>query len=77
MATEWSRGKWPKKYEVTVNGKRIAFGDQRYEQYRDSSPLGLYKDKDHNDKKRQANYTRRHAKNTGIAARLSKQYLWT
>ncbi len=77
QVTNWSKGKWPKKYEVTVNGKRISFGDQRYEQYKDSSPLKLYADKNHNDNERQANYIRRHAKNRGLAAKLSKQYLWT
>jgi hypothetical protein len=61
----WSRGTGNKKYKVIIflkNGTRktIQFGDNRYEQYKDSSPLKFYKHKNHNDKNRRANYRKRH-----------------
>ena len=45
-----------KKYMVLVNDKWIHFGDSRYEQYRDSTPLKLYSYLDHKDKQRRRNY---------------------
>ena len=56
----FERGSFPKKYRVYVfeNGKLIKttqFGDQRYGQYRDKTPLKLYSSKDNlNDKRRVA-----------------------
>ena len=45
-----------KKYSViTPSGKTINFGDLRYQQFKDTA-LGLYKNLDHGDKKRQKNY---------------------
>ena len=75
-----------KKYDaILVNKstkkiKRIPFGDSRYEQYRDSSGLGLYSSKDHNDKKRRQLYRNRHFKDLRdgyySAGYLSYHYLW-
>ena len=49
-----------KKYSViTPSGKKIHFGDKRYEQFRDTTGLGLYTKLNHNDKQRQANYCKR------------------
>ena len=48
-----------KKYDVKYNGVWISFGDRRYSQYKDSTPLKLYSDLDHGDKKRRANYLAR------------------
>ena len=49
-----------KKYSViTPKGKKINFGDKRFQQFKDSTGLGLYSDLDHNDKKRKKNYCKR------------------
>jgi hypothetical protein len=49
-----------KKYSViTPKGRVINFGDRRYEQYRDSTGLGLYSNLDHKDKDRQKRYLAR------------------
>ena len=47
------------KYMVLVNDKWIHFGDSRYEQFRDSTPLKLYSYLDHKDKERRRNYLQR------------------
>ena len=56
------------KYTAIINNKRINFGDKRYQQYHDK--IGLYKDLDHNDKQRRANYRRRHS---AIRTKLGKR----
>ena len=80
---KWSRGKGNKKYsvEIFIKGnllKKVSFGDKRYQQYRDSTPLKLYSNKDHLDKKRRALYFKRHKKDYGkwSADWFSKKYLW-
>ncbi len=89
-----------KKYRAIVSyskgGKRktrvIDFGDNRYEQYRDSTKLKLYSRKNHGDARRRKNYFTRHsgtpAKQKALAKEwkkskgrynpkiLSHQYLW-
>jgi hypothetical protein len=40
----------------------VHFGDNRYQQYRDSTSLKLYKHLDHNDEKRKKAYYDRHGK---------------
>ena len=50
----WQRGTGNKKYKVTVfykNGtkKTVQFGDKRYQQFRDKTPLKLYTSKNHLD----------------------------
>lgn len=51
-----------KKYMVLVNNKWVHFGDDWYEQYKDSTPLQLYKHLDHNDAKWRRAYIARHTK---------------
>ena len=52
-----------KKYMIKIcDGtlcKTVHFGDMRYDQYRDSTPLQLYSDLDHLDEKRKENYLKR------------------
>lgn len=65
--TSFVRGPFPKKYTAYVKNKitrktrKIHFGDRRYEQYRDSTPLKLYKNKNHGTRKRMQNYFSRHS----------------
>ncbi len=70
-----------KKYraDVLLDGieyKDVDFGDTRYEHFKDSTPLKLYSNLDHNDTNRLRLYHLRHAKNNGVAGLLSKKYLW-
>lgn len=51
-----------KKYDVLFKDRWIAFGDSRYQHYRDRTGLGLYSHLDHNDKKRRERYKKRHEK---------------
>ena len=48
-----------KKLMVVVDGKTIHFGDSSMEHFRDRT--GIWKSKDHGDKKRRANYLARTA----------------
>ncbi len=41
--------------------RAIHFGDTRYQQYQDSTGLGLYSHLDHNDERRRAMYFLRHS----------------
>ena len=92
----FKRGPFPKKYTATIkHGKKtrkIHFGDRRYQQYKDRTPLGLYSRKNHGERKRMQNYFSRHsgtkkrgeaikkeiAKSGGLynAKILSHIYLW-
>ena len=45
-----------KKYMVKVNDKWIHFGDTRYQQFNDKTPLNLYEHLNHYDIKRLKNY---------------------
>ncbi len=78
-----------KKYMVFNNrlGSWIHFGDSRYQQYRDTTPLGLYKHLDHNDTGRRRRYLQRHhgvsskkkallKTPVGTAKYYSTKYLW-
>ena len=73
-----------KKYSVYVpsNNKRgykiIHFGDSRYQQYKDKTPLKLYTHLNHNDKKRRKLYYNRHGKyaKKDTAKYFSHKYLW-
>ena len=78
-----------KKYSViTPSGKKINFGSLSHEHFKDTTPLKLYKNLDHNDKKRQKNYCKRAAgiknkkgkltKNNKESANFySMRYLWS
>jgi len=53
-----------KKYSVYVKGdnnnkKLIHFGDTRYKQFKDSTPLKSYSNLDHNDEERRNRYLKR------------------
>ena len=48
-----------KKYMVNYNNKWIHFGDTRYDQYEDTTPLQIYKDQNHYDIKRRDAYRKR------------------
>ena len=80
---KWFRGTGNKKYKVEkwIGGKKvktIQFGDKRYFQYFDKTPLKLYTHKNHLDKKRRKAYHSRHNLNYEefSAGRFSKRYLW-
>lgn len=69
-----------KKYAARViwEGKKklVNFGDIRYQQYRDTTPLKLYKDLDHNDSIRRKRYLARHIRDAGPAGILARKFLW-
>ena len=48
-----------KKYGVVYNGKLINFGDSNMSHFHDSTGLGLYTYKNHEDPIRRANYLKR------------------
>lgn len=80
---KWSKGTGNKKYKVVifVGGKKVKttqFGDNRYAQYKDKTPLKLYKNKDHLDKTRRKRYYQRHGKEaTKYSAKyFSHKFLW-
>ena len=95
---KFKKGPFPKKYTAFVKNfktrkvRKIHFGDRRYQQYKDRVPLGLYKSKNHNTRKRMQRYFRRHSgvinrtkaiekekkKSDGLynAKILSHVYLW-
>tara|TARA_R100000951_G_C2580746_1_gene161828 strand:+ start:520 stop:807 length:288 start_codon:yes stop_codon:yes gene_type:complete len=74
-----------KKYSVYVKAdnkkgyKKISYGDVRYQQFRDSTKLKLYKNLDHNDPKRKKNYFQRHGRTTdkNTALYWANKTLWT
>jgi len=62
----FERGTYPHKYvAVMKDGKKVRFGHQDYEQFKDSVPKsmggGVWSHKDHGDTKRRQNYRKRHA----------------
>jgi Family of unknown function (DUF5754) len=69
-----------KKYKalVEIDGKLrwISFGDTRYEQYRDQTPLKLYSYLDHGNKQRREAYLRRHQHDYRPAGILAREFLW-
>lgn len=82
-----------KKYTAVLQNKKtgkerdIHFGGIRkdgtpYEQYKDTTGLGLYKKYDHNDKKRRTRYRNRHSKEVPSfkdywsAGLFSYKFLW-
>ena len=82
MKLSWSKGSGFKKYKVvlTENGRKrtVQFGDRRYGQFKDKTPLKLYSKKDTLDSKRKTAYYKRHPKNYPkySADWFSKKYLW-
>jgi len=77
---KFEKGKQKKKYTATVRHKstkktrKLSFGHKDYQQYRDSTPLGLYKGRDHGDRKRMQRYYSRHSgtKRRGEAIKKEK-----
>jgi hypothetical protein len=74
-----------KKYDAILQNKstgslkRVPFGDARYEQYKDSTGVGLYSHLDHHDEKRRKQYRLRHHgedKNKFSSGYFSMRYLW-
>lgn len=49
------------KNKITKKERKVNFGDSRYENFRDSTPLKLYSHKNHGDKKRRDAYFSRHS----------------
>lgn len=64
---KFKRGPKFKKYTAYVQNRctkrvrKIHFGDKRYQQYRDRTPLGLYSKLNHGTRKRMQNYFSRHS----------------
>ena len=61
----FKKGPGFKKYTaIFPDGKRVTFGDVRYEHYKDRVPKSLggkvWSHKNHNDSKRRENYRKRH-----------------
>lgn len=75
-----------KKYNAIIVDKktgrerRVPFGDSRYEQFRDTTGLGLFTRLDHNDAARRESYRSRHAKDVRpgnySAGYFAIRYLW-
>lgn len=59
MKFEKSTRKNKKYMVISPSGKKIHFGDTRYEHFKDRTPLKLYSHLDHNDKERRKNYLKR------------------
>ena len=64
---KFQKGTFPKKYTAFIKNKKtkkirkIHFGDSRYQQYKDRTPLKLYKHLNHYTRKRMHNYFNRHS----------------
>ena len=68
-----------KKYmAIMEDGSVFYFGDTRYQQYEDKTPLKLYKRLDHHEKKTRALYYKRHPHDYPkySADWFSKHFLW-
>ena len=69
-----------KKYMATLpDGRKVHFGDSRYQQFRDSTPGGEFKHLDHGDSKRRENYLARHGREAQMYSPkwFSMTYLWS
>tara|TARA_R110002126_G_scaffold20028_9_gene74620 strand:+ start:710 stop:970 length:261 start_codon:yes stop_codon:yes gene_type:complete len=81
---KWSRGSGNKKYKVVITDtktkkkKTVQFGDKRYQQFKDKTPLKLYSSKNHLDNKRRTSYIKRHnyKKPKHSAGWFARNYLW-
>lgn len=67
-----------KKYmAVFKDGKKVHFGDNRYQQFKDKTTLKLYSHLDHGDEKRKKAYYSRHGKAEPYSAKyFSHRFLW-
>lgn len=50
-----------KKYRAIIGDNKIDFGDNRFQHYKDSTPLKLWTHLDHNNKERRRKYFLRHS----------------
>lgn len=69
--------RWPKKYYAEVGGRKVHFGDVRYQQYHDK--MGRYSHLDHLNPARRASYKTRHHKDRlarGTPGWFADQILW-
>lgn len=75
----FKRGPFPKKYTATIKHgnktRKIHFGDRRYQQYKDRTPLGLYSRKNHGERKRMQNYFSRHSGTKKRGEAIKKEIL--
>lgn len=74
---EFVRGRGNHKYTAILSdGKRVSFGDKRYQHYKDRVPKklggGKWSHKDHLDAKRRKNYRDRHG---GMRNSQGKRYV--
>ena len=62
-----------KKYmAILSDGRIVHFGSLGYQQYYDNTGLNLYKNYNHQDKKKRMNYRKRHSKIlTGLAGQVT------
>lgn len=73
------KGPFPKKYTAYIKNKKtrkirkLHFGDRRYQQYKDRTPLHLYKNKNHGTRKRMQNYYSRHSGTTNRKSAINKE----
>ena len=64
---QFVRGPGFKKYKVILQNKKtkrlrsLTFGDKRYQQFRDRTPIHLYSKKNHGERSRLRNYYTRHS----------------
>lgn len=69
-----------KKYMAILSSsrKKVHFGDNRYQQFKDSTGLGIYSHLDHGDTRRKQLYYARHGKATEkfTPKWFSHKYLW-
>ena len=69
-----------KKYDVFKNGSYLlSFGDNRYQQFKDTTPLRAYKDLDHGEEDRRQRYLARHGRTTDkeSAKYWANRFLWS
>lgn len=67
------------KHKRTGRTRRVPFGAINYKHYKDSTPLKLFRNKDHGDKERRARFHARHrnnAKRKFSSAWFASKYLW-
>jgi len=76
---KFTRGPNHKKYTAHVRHtktnkvRKIHFGDNRYQQYKDRTPNKLYAHKDHGTRKRMRNYFSRHSGTSSRGDAIAKE----
>ena len=75
---EKSTRKHKKYMAVFPDGKKVHFGDNRYQQFKDSTGLGVYSSLNHGDSERRKRYYSRHGKHAVrySAKWFSHNFLW-